>query len=266
MTRLAFALVLAACGSPPPVAARESAAAGVRVWQRPIAVDGGPGRLIVAEFAPGADIEVLPSSVPVQLERIAGPLADRACVAINGGFYDDTGAMGLVVHAGAETAALRKNGGSGVLLVDAAGPRIVHRDLALGSPREALQSIDRLVDGGRSLVGPAARPDPDARSAVALRDDGTLVLAVVFAEQAVVREQPGRLELGSASSSTGLGLAAWADLLARPLADGGLAATTALNLDGGYSTAISIHAAGLDLEVVAHVATINAVRVCTGTS
>lgn len=266
LASLASMIVMAACSAsepaPTPAPALAAEHHGARIHQRAIAVDGGLGRLLVAEFPPGAKLEVLPAPVPQPLEQIARAAPGHACTAINGGFYDADGAMGWVVHTGLEAAPLRPRGGSGVLLVDD-GPRIVHRDHATGRPREALQSIDRIVDDGRSLVSAAARPDPDARSAVALRADGTVILAVVFAEQAVARERPGRVELGPASSTTGLGLAAWAELLARPVADGGLAATTALNLDGGYSTSMAIHVGDLDLDVVAHRATINALQACT---
>ncbi|HEY0138865.1 MAG TPA: phosphodiester glycosidase family protein, partial [Nannocystis sp.] len=115
---------------------------------------------------------------------------------------------------------------------------------------------------GRSVVGPRARPDADARSAVAIRRDGTVLFVLLFAEQAVERAAPGRVELGARSSSTGLSLAAWADLLARPESDGGLGVDVALNLDGGYSTSASIHVGAFDLEVLAHGATINALRAC----
>lgn len=216
----------------------------------------------VAEFPPDATLAVLPSPHPAPLEQIARAREHRRCVIINGGFYDDHGAMGWVVHAGEEFAPLRRGGGSGVLIVDTDHPRILHRDHAAGRPHEALQSIDRLVDDGRSLVGPDARPDLDARSAVALRRDGTILLAVVFADAAIARESFGRVELGPASSSTGLSLAAWAELLARPVVEGGLGAIAALNLDGGYSTAISAHADGFALDIVAHRATINALEVC----
>lgn len=257
-------LALAACGAPdsPAPAPVDGAADGFVVRQTALPVAGGPGRLLVVEVPPAARLEVLPAPVPSPLARIADLPAGRTCVAVNGGFYDARGAMGWVVHAGEEAAPLRATGGSGVLLVDATGPAIVHRDAAAGRPREALQSIDRLVDAGRSLVRPNARPDPDARSAVALRADGTVIFAVVFAEQAVARERPGRVELGPASSSTGLSLAAWAELLAAPVADGGLGATAALNLDGGYSTALALRVGDLRLDVVAHAATINALRAC----
>ena len=276
--RLALALVLTACGASPsacgtsapapaPAPALDVTTDGVRFHQTALTLAGGPGRLLVAEFPPTAPLEVLPASAPRPLASIIGAPDGRACAAINGGFYsaggaDDRGAMGWVVHAGEEAAPLRPGGGSGVLLVDATATRIVHRDGAAGRPREALQSIDRLVDAGRSLVGPNARPDPDARSAVALRADGTVIFAVVFADVAVARERPGRVELGPASSSTGLSLAAWAELLARPVADGGLGALTALNLDGGYSTSMAIHIGDVHLDVVAHAATINALRAC----
>ena len=97
---------------------------------------------------------------------------------------------------------------------------------------------------------------------MAIRSDGTVLFALLFAEQAVERETAGTVELGARSSSTGLSLAAWAELLARPVPDGGLGVDTALNLDGGYSTSASIHVGAFDLEVLAHGATINALRSC----
>ncbi len=265
--RLAWALMLlAACGAEVPTAAvaLSGEALGVRAWQRPIAVEGGPGRLVVVELPAGAEIEVVPSPGPRALQEIAPPTPGAACAAINGGFYDSQGAMGWVRHAGQEVAALRPAGGSGVLEIGAAGPRIVHRDQVAGAPREALQSIDRLVVDGHSVVGARARPDADARSAVAIRGDGTALFVLLFAEAAVEREAPGRVELGARSSSTGVSLAAWAELLARPVADGGLGVDTALNLDGGYSTSMSIHVGTFELEVLAHGATINALRSCAG--
>jgi hypothetical protein len=205
---------------------------------------------------------VVPAPEPRALQAIAAPRPGAACAAINGGFYDSRGAMGWVQHDGREAAALRPWGGSGVLVIGAGGPKIVHRDAVVGAPHEALQSIDRLVVDGRSVVGPRARPDADARSAVAIRRDGTVLFVLLFAEQAVERAAPGRVELGARSSSTGLSLAAWADLLARPESDGGLGVDVALNLDGGYSTSASIHVGAFDLEVLAHGATINALRAC----
>jgi hypothetical protein len=235
---------------------------GIHVRQIPIAVEGGPGRLIVAELPRDISLEVVPVEAATGLQDVLGKPGGRSCVGINGGFYDDGGAMGWVVHAGQEVAPLRPGGGSGVLLIDADGPRIVHRDAAGGSPREALQSIDRLVEDGRNLVGANARPDVDARSAVALRADGTVVFAVVFADRAITREWSGGVQLGAASSSSGLSLAAWAQLLALPVADGGLGARSALNLDGGYSTSLSIHVGSRDYQVLAHGATINALHAC----
>ena len=258
---LLFALVTA-CAAPAPAREIDVAAGGIRVRQTAIAVEGGPGRLIVVELPADVALEVLPIDAATSLQDIVGERDDRACASINGGFYDAGGAMGWVVHAGQEVAPLRPGGGSGVLMIDAAGPRIVHRDAARGAPREALQSIDRLVDGGRSVVGERARPDADARSAVALRGDGTIVFAALFADRAIAEESSGGVQLGKASSSSGLSLAAWAELLARPVADGGLGAVTALNLDGGYSTSLSIHIGAFDYEVLAHGATINALRGC----
>ncbi len=265
--RLAPVLIFfGACGgaSPTLVAARADEAYGLRAWQRPVAVEGGPGRLVVVEVPVGARVEVVPSSEPRALQELAPAIAGSACAAINGGFYDSRGAMGWVRHDGRDAAALRPWGGSGLLTVGPEGAKIVHQDDVVGAPSEGLQSIDRVVADGRSVVGPRARPDADARSAVAIRGDGTVLFALLFAEQAVVHETAGRVELGARSSSTGLSLAAWAELLARPVADGGLGAATALNLDGGYSTSASIHVGSFDLEVLAHGATINALRVCAG--
>ena len=257
-----IALLVTGCGAVAPAREVDVVAEGIHVRQIPLAVEGGPGRLIVAELATNVTLEVLPVEAATSLQDIVGKRDDRACVTINGGFYDASGAMGWVVHGGQQVAPLRPGGGSGVLMIDEHGPRIVHRDEAHGSPREALQSIDRLVDGGRSVVGERARPDADARSAVALRGDGTIVFAVAFADAAIVERAAGGVQLGKASSSSGLSLAAWAELLARPVADGGLGAVTALNLDGGYSTSMSIHVGEFDYEVLAHGATINGLRGC----
>ncbi len=184
----------------------------------------------------------------------AGPL-----VAVNGGFYDTNGKpLGLVVEDGATKNPLLPKGGSGILVRDEAGLRVVHRD-ALPDPSridQALQSIDRIVDGGRSLVGRTADRAFDARSAVATYSDGSARLYAVFSPEAIESRECNAsgctFELNRRSTSSGVSLAELARFL---VAEG---AEAALNLDGGYSTSFEARLADRHLRVVAFRATINA--------
>ena len=126
-------------------------------------------------------------------------------------------------------------------------------DDQLGEVRHAVQSIDRLVSGGRSVVGAGASPALDARTAVGVQADGDVLLAVAFDEQAVLDESDGVVRLGAESSSSGLSMAEWSEVMR------GLGATEALNLDGGLSTSMHVEIADLRLEVVAAGATIGAI-------
>ena len=209
------------------------------------------GRIVLARIAPAARADVLASEAPVPLQEL---LPSGEMVAINGGFYDEDGAaLGLLVSDGVLVNPLRAGGGSGVLLLSDDGPRILYRDRVgdLAGVTGALQSIDRLVSGGESLVSSGASPERDARSAVAVTEDHTLLFAVLFDEEAVGREAGADIYLNAKSSSTGVSLAEWADLLVQ------LGADTALNLDGGYSTSIHIQLDGTRLDVHPHGATIN---------
>src|SRR5688572_30313297 len=72
-----------------------------------------------------AAFQVLAAERPTPLAKIVG---DRLGVALNGGFYDESGrAMGLVMQDGREVEKLRRGGGSGVLTFGPRGFAVVHR-------------------------------------------------------------------------------------------------------------------------------------------
>mgnify|MGYP001382457605 CR=1 FL=1 len=222
---------------------------------------GGTGRLIVVTIDPArARIGVLPSSAPRPLASlVAGERGDF--VAINGGFYDEKNqAMGLVVSGGAVHARLRRGGGSGVFFVRGGEPAIVHRgsDLLRQPLDEALQSIDRLVDESEVLVRQRADLPRDARSAVAIDWRGRIHLVVAVDERAIATERDGAIQLGPESTTTGPTLWQLAEFLARPVLEGGLGARFALNLDGGFSTALQLRLRGERLAVGGYRGTINA--------
>lgn len=194
-----------------------------------------------AEVRPSAEVRPFGELLPAD----AGPWA-----AINGGFYE-VGAMGLVVAGGVQHTALSPRGGSGVFLFGPQGARIVHRDRWAPGEPEALQSIDRLVDEGRSLV--KARPEAPraARSAVVLDGEGMALVAAVAAES--LREQGEGSWQIRGSSGRGLSLGAFAALLA-----GSLGAQQALNLDGAISTQLAVRAGDRRFELRGEAGTINA--------
>ncbi|HJL17384.1 MAG TPA: phosphodiester glycosidase family protein [Sandaracinaceae bacterium LLY-WYZ-13_1] len=239
---------------------------GLTLSIRRVAQDGWRGRLVVASLAPevARAARVVPSDAPRPLRRIVAERAPpQPFAAIDGGFYDPHGdPMGLVRTGGVDRHPLTDGGGSGIFVLGDDGPRIVHRDAydARGV-REALQSIDRLVVDGRSVVGEGASDRRAARSAVALDADGALHLAVAFDDEAVVDEGPAHVALGVASGRTGPTLAQWAALLARDAEDGGVGAADALGLDGGFSTSMVVKSAARSLRVEAHRATIGAIVV-----
>jgi hypothetical protein len=200
-------------------------AEGMSLMEHSYTVGQRRGRVWVARFAREAQLDVLPSSevrrLPALVEGQQGTWA-----AINGAFYEE-GPMGLVVSGGRQEAPATSRGGSGVV---AAGPMpvfIVHRDQWRPGPAEALQSIDRLVDRGHSLVNPRADDRRSARSAVAI-GEGALWLVATSREESV-QVEPGGLRL-KAAEGEGLTLSETAALLVE------LGAVQALNLDGGIST------------------------------
>ncbi len=221
-----------------------------------------PLYVIRAALPRAASFRILSAERPTPLARIVG---ERPGIALNGGFYDESGrAMGLVIQDGRELSKLRKSGGgSGVLTFGPQGFAVVHRnDPVPPGTTQALQSIDRIVAGARSVIGPRVSPELDARSAVATFADGSARLYVVFAEsrpRAAACDATGcTFRLDSTSSSSGISLAELADFLVAEGAD------AALNLDGGYSTSFEARLGGKRLRVVAFRATINALFAAAG--
>ncbi len=178
------------------------------------------GRLWVARIVPDkARFALVPAPRPQPLATIVkGREPSGDSVAINGGFYDQDRPMGLVVAGGKPVAPLEKRGGSGVFLVEAGRPAIVHRDAyAAREPSLAIQSIDRLVDHGRVLVKPRPGLPRDARSVVAIDADGAVLFVVAFDERAAFPTSKDVIQMSPASTTTGPTLLEIAELLATDL-------------------------------------------------
>lgn len=203
----------------------------------------------VARYPRSARMTIHPAPDVADLPAIVTPAEGES--AINGGFYDD-GPMGLVRHDGRDVAPRRPGGGSGIAYW---GPdlllTVVHRDAWAGSGTEALQSIDRLVDRGASLVQPAADARITARVAVITLADG---VALVVAADDDSAPPTGRTRILRGGEDHGLPLWAFADLLVH------LGAREALNLDGGISVAFDARMGGEAWTVGGGAGTINAVR------
>ena len=150
----------------------------------------------------------------------------RAYVVVNGGFFDEKARpLGLVVGDSKETSPLRKVD-QGVFLIASGKPLIQHsRDPLPADIETGLQSGPRLVVDGRALQ---LKPQVSRRTSVCLPGDGT-VMIVVF---------PVPVSLSDLAQN-----------LARAPAEGGLGCWTALNLDGGPSTQLSVATPALTLEV-----------------
>ena len=203
----------------------------------------------------------LPTSGTVRIEpaeEIAAftdflPGDEGPWAAINGGFYDrDLAPMGLVVADGVEHHPLRSNGGSGVFAMTENGPTILHRTDWEPGPVQALQSIDRLIDAGASVV--SSRDDRGAaRSAVAVGPDHLWL--IVAASDDSIRVVPDGVWLRWTARS-GLPLWAFADYIL-----GTTNALSALNLDGGGSTNLVVKTRAQQFRVIGERGTINAIVV-----
>jgi len=212
-----------------------------------------PLHLIRTPVPPGSEVRVRTAPLlPVPLADLAGP---GPLVAINGGFFDRVGRpLGLIVQDGTPTAPLRRAGGSGILTHGPGGFRVVHRTkLPERGVEQAIQSIDRLVDAGASVVSARASRARDARSAVATFADGSAVLYTLFSPQAVAWSRCSELDcafqLNRESTHTGVSLE---ELAAYLVSEG---AEAALNLDGGFSTSFEARLGGRSLRVIAHAGT-----------
>ena len=206
-----------------------------------------PGRVQVRPSPTGG---VVPFSDLLPTD--AGPWA-----ALNGGFYE-RGPMGLVVSDGIEVSPLSSRGGSGVFSWGPAGPAVVHRTAWHAGAPQALQSIDRLVDAGKSLVKRKEAARSAARSAVAI-SDGQLWL-VALADDDSIDPLPGGAGPGEGGvqlhDTVVIGLPLW--IFADYLVDQ-LGARSALNLDGAISTQLLVRTPGHSFEVRGENGTIDSV-------
>jgi len=136
----------------------------------------------------------------------------QAYLVVNGGFFDENAQpLGLVVGDGKQTSPLRK---------------VLHSRDPLPDPLDmALQSGPRLVVDGRALQ---LKPQISRRSSVCLPGDGTVLVVVI----------PRPVSLSDLARS-----------LVRQTTDGGLGCWSAINLDGGPSTQLSVATPGFNLEV-----------------
>ncbi len=210
--------------------------------------DGASGQLWRVRVPRGGAAEVRAGEGIVPLASLA-PTDAGPWALINGGFYDEAlRPMGLVVRDGVEVAPLRQGGGSGIFAVDEGGARIVHRDDYGGGARQALQSIDRLVDAGASVVR-SRNPDRAARAAVALTDEA-MWLIVAAGDESIRRVDDGVWLRQTARR--GLPLGAFASYLVAELG-----ADTALNLDGGGSVNLSVRTEALSLDILGERGTCN---------
>lgn len=210
-----------------------------------------------------ARLEVVATSEVRPFEELVEDQGAGPWAALNGGFYETHEgllggghrAMGLVRARGREVSPYRRRGGSGIVWASRGGPlHIWHHsrrgELSERDPTEALQSIDRIVSGGESLVGEKERARGAARSAVAITDEHVWLIALH--EASGVRRFDGGARLLKTSY---MGLPLWA--FAAYVRDA-LGATEALNLDGAVSTQMMVRAQGEDFRVLGERGTINA--------
>jgi uncharacterized protein YigE (DUF2233 family) len=157
-----------------------------------------------------------------------------AAAAINGGFFDrdDDNRLspsGLLTVDSHVLAPLSDTGGSGVLSIDGDSLSIIPsaNSAAFGASKYAIQAGPRLVENG-SHNG-IYRNDKNRleRASVCLTSEGPILVVV---------------------KGTGVSLYEMAELLASPEGSGGLNCLTALNLDGGPSTQLSLMAGDHDIE------------------
>jgi hypothetical protein len=179
---------------------------------------------------PEATLDVLGTDAAVPFADLLGDALSKGGAAINGGFFDEEGRpLDLVRGGGEEIRRFRSGGGSGVFVVGEEGGNIIHRDEWPVDAYAALQSIDRIVADGESLVGSRGnrRERRAARAAVVIADGR--VEFVVIAHGESLRGGPEQIHIGFASGF-GLTLPEFADYLVAA-SD----AERALNLDGGPS-------------------------------
>lgn len=208
-------------------------------------------------------LRVLPSAKLRAVEDFSASAPRGAWAILNGGFYESWPdgeqpyrAMGVVRSQGKEFSPYRHRGGSGVLFVQDGKPVILHRDAYKkrggDPPEQALQSIDRIISGGKPLVKKREGAKMAARSAVALTDSEVIFIAL--AARTSVREFDGGARLFK-TSFLGLPLWAFADYVSASTG-----AVEALNMDGAVSTQMMVRLDGESFKLIGERGVINAVE------
>ncbi len=174
--------------------------------------------------------------------------------ALNGGFYargaSGMEAMGLVVSGGEVHSPLRKGGGSGIARWGPGPIEVLHRSAWEPGATQALQSIDRIVGDGASLVNARPGKRPTARSALATSADAVWLVALAHTDS--IQETSTGVRLRR-TSGLGLPLWAFADYLVSAVD-----AEAALNLDGAISTSLAVQTPTERFELHGELGTINA--------
>ena len=232
-------------------------AAGIRLSRQPYSLGAERGVLFIAEAPRDAVLDVVPyPTVQPFTAFLPGASPGEPAtpwVAINGGFYEHSAlggakAMGLVVSDGAVATPWSEGGGSGIATYGPEPVQILHRTAWTPGAAEAVQSIDRIVDAGKSLVNKRPGKRAAARSAIAVGADHVWLVAAVA--DASLSETPEGARL---RGTVAQGLPLWA--FAQVLVD--LGATEALNLDGAISTSMAASLGGQDWLLQGEAGTIN---------
>ena len=232
--------------SPELIVAEDGLVVERQTWQ----FDGVTGSAWRARTTLPGRIRVIPSSGVTRFDQYI-PADPGPWAIINGGFYDVDGkAMGVVVADGETFSPFRRGGGSGVFQFTENGPRIIHRSEFKPGAIQALQSIDRIIDNGTSLVNRRLNARSTARSAVVITD--TELIFVVVAQDGSISGTGDDVRLGI-TSRLGLPLWAFSDYLLRSTG-----AREALNLDGSVSTQFAARLAGREIRVRGMRGTVNA--------
>jgi uncharacterized protein YigE (DUF2233 family) len=187
-----------------------------------------------------------------------------AWAAINGGFYEQGSGegvyvpMGVVLASGAMIQKYQRRGGSGILVVVDGLASVVHhsrwKEIQARKPTQALQSIDRIVDGGESLVKPREGARSAARSAVVMGEQRLWLIASA-ADGSIVERADGAVQLRG-TGWQGMPLWAFASYVLETTD-----AQEALNLDGAVSVQLEALASGKRLRVLGELGTMSAVLV-----
>lgn len=149
-----------------------------------------------------------------------------AYLVVNASFFDpENRPLGLVVGDGSEQSKLR-NLDQGIFLISEGHPQILHsRDPLPERIDVAVQAFPRLVVEGRAL---RLKRRNSRRTVLCVPGDGSVIVVVI----------PQAIALPDLAAN-----------LARPVNEGGLGCWSALNLDGGPSTQLSLRTPALSLEI-----------------